>query len=79
MKLLSATSTSILLCHFLMYRVNKEGTLSWRGLGEIPSLGVRRRAGQVKEGGAVNRFFADLREPAVTSRGGRLVASFPDW
>ena len=35
-----------------MYRVNKEGTLSWRGLGEIPSPGVRRRAGQVKEGGA---------------------------
>src|SRR5574338_251669 len=48
-KLLSPTSTSILLCHFLMYRVNKEGTLSWRGLGEIPSPGVRRRAGQVKE------------------------------
>ena len=36
MKLLSATSTSILLCHFLMYRVNKEGTLSWRGVGKSP-------------------------------------------
>ena len=60
-----------------MYRVNKEGALSWRGLGEILPR-VWCRAGQVKEGGAANRFFADLLAPAVTSRGGRPVAFFPD-